>query len=117
MTDSTFSTCCWRGCLCRQSQHVEEPILIRFRISHVPHYTTREELLRIYYFVDRKTERMVLLNCITKPDGHNFSSKYQGNAGKKLERELQESIALAVTLKAEYSSTNPAYEPFPKLTL
>ena len=77
----------------------------------------REELLRIYYFVDRKTERMVLLNCITKPDGRNFSSKYQGNAGKKLERELQESIALAVTLKVGYSSTNPAYDPFPNLTL
>lgn len=77
----------------------------------------KEELLRIYYFVDRKTERLVLLNCISKPDGRNLPSKYQGNAGKKLERELQESVALAVRLKAEYSPTNLAYEPFPKLAL
>lgn len=48
MTDSTYSTCCWRGCLCRQSQHVKEPILICFRFDHVPHYTTSEPSTQLY---------------------------------------------------------------------
>lgn len=77
----------------------------------------KDELLRIYYFVDQKTKRLVLLNCITKPDGRKFSSKYQGNAGKKIERDLQESVALAVKLKAEYTPTNPEYEPLPKISV
>ncbi len=75
----------------------------------------RDELLRIYYFVDHKTERLILLNCITKPDGRDFPSKYQGTAGKRLQRELQESIAIAVKIKTEYSPTHPDYEPLPRL--
>lgn len=74
----------------------------------------REELLRVYYFVDRTDNKIVLLNAITKPDGDRFPSKYEGNAGKKLHKKLQESIDIAVGLQATYHSSKESYESFPQ---
>ncbi len=71
-----------------------------------------EELIRIYYYTDKNAGKMFLLNCIIKPDGSNNASMYEGKSGKKIEKELQESIIIAVTLKTEYPSNHSSYEPF-----
>ena len=71
-----------------------------------------EELIRIYYYVDRTIGKMLLLNYIIKPDGSNNPNKYEGKAGKRIEKEIQESIDLAVQLQALYPPTHPVYEPF-----
>lgn len=70
-----------------------------------------EELLRIYYYVDKVAGKMLLLNYILKPDGSNSSSMYEGKALKKLEKEIQESIQVALDLRNEYPSHHPHYEP------
>jgi len=74
---------------------------------------SRDELLRICYFVDRERKRMVLLNWFSKPDGGQHSNKYEGNAGRKTHKEVQEAIDIAVSLKAEYAEKLSHYELFP----
>ena len=71
----------------------------------------REELIRIYYYADKDAGKMLLLNCIIKPDGSNSASMYEGKSGKKIEKEIQASIALAVALRVQYPSTHSDYEP------
>jgi hypothetical protein len=69
-----------------------------------------ENLLRIYYFVSPEENAMILLNAIIKPDGHNLPARYQGNAGHRLKRELDESIQLAIRLKIDYHLSKNNYD-------
>jgi len=66
------------------------------------------ELLRIYYFVDREKQKMVLLNTTIKPDGRKFASHYDG---KKIEKEIREDIQEALSLKEKYYLSQNDYEP------
>jgi len=75
----------------------------------------RGELIRIYYFVDKDRNRMLLLNSIIKPDGSNNPSSYEGKAGKRLKKDLQQSIALALQLKELFPSLSPHYDSLPSL--
>lgn len=75
----------------------------------------RGELIRIYYFVDKDRNIMLLLNSIIKPDGSNNPSQYEGKAGKRLEKDLQQSIALALQLKESFPSSSPHYDSLPSL--
>ncbi len=72
-----------------------------------------DDLLRIYYFVDQERQALILLNCIIKPDGRDHPSKYRGTAGKRLEKEINDSIALALLLKQAYPSNQSTYELLP----
>jgi hypothetical protein len=72
-----------------------------------------EELIRIYYFTDKGAGKMFLLNSIIKPDGSTSASRYDGKSRKKIEKEIQASIAIAATLKTHYPSTHPSYELLP----
>ena len=73
----------------------------------------RDTLLRIYYFVHRDASgyRLILLNCITKPDWEEFPAYYEGAKWKRLRREIEESIAIASEFKKNYHSQNHHYEP------
>lgn len=73
----------------------------------------RNELTRIYYYVDKDKNKMFLLNYIIKPDGSNNPAKYESKEGKRIEREIQESIELAITLKEQYPSSHPDYVSIP----
>lgn len=42
-----------------------------------------DQVIRIYYFVDRDKKRMVLLNATIKPDGSKKASSYEGKSAKK----------------------------------
>jgi hypothetical protein len=75
----------------------------------------RGELIRIYYFVDKEKDRMLLLNSIVKPDGSSNPSHYEGNAGKRLTKELQKSITIALRLKDLFPPSSPHYDPLPSL--
>lgn len=70
----------------------------------------KENLLRIYYFVDRENKRMVLMNAIIKPDGEKRASRYDGGGRKRLEREIQKSIQLALEFKTKYILSQDDYE-------
>jgi len=60
-------------------------------------------LLRIYYFVEKGTQKLFLLNYILKPD------QYEKTVKKKTDKIIEKSIQLALQLKnLPYSS----YEPF-----
>ncbi|MCK5015726.1 MAG: hypothetical protein KAS32_01530 [Candidatus Peribacteraceae bacterium] len=72
----------------------------------------RNELLRVYYFIDYENDAMVLLNGIIKPDGRNKSSSYEKKAGKKLNKAIEKSIQLALQFKAAYHYSHPDYESF-----
>jgi hypothetical protein len=61
------------------------------------------ELLRIYYFVDKQNEKMILLNITIKP------SLYEKHMAKKVNREIQEDINEAITLKEKYSISHSDY--------
>lgn len=69
-----------------------------------------ENLLRIYYFVDRENQKMVLMNAIIKPDGEKNASRYDGGRGKKLEKDIQKSIQTAQELKIKYTLSPDDYE-------
>ena len=71
----------------------------------------RENLLRIYYFVDKENDNLILLNYIIKPDGRQNASHYEGKAGKKLKREIATSIEIAIELQTAYHHNHPHYEP------
>ena len=72
---------------------------------------TADNLLRIYYFVSQEDDAMILLNFIIKPDGRNFPARYESNAGKRIQRAIEESIQLAISLKNDYHLTKNNYEP------
>ena len=74
------------------------------------HYK-KSELLRIYYFVDREGKAIVLLNILIKPDGTKRASQYEGKARKKVDKEIQKSIQIAIDMYKEYPSKKTNYEP------
>ncbi|PCI25110.1 hypothetical protein COB57_02745 [Candidatus Peregrinibacteria bacterium] len=57
-------------------------------------------LLRIYYFVNKEEKVMLLLNFIIKPDGRKFPADYEGKKGKKLLKEIGASVEYALELKS-----------------
>ncbi len=63
-----------------------------------------KELLRIYYFVDREKQKMVLMNISIKPD------LYEGTLKKRVEKELQADIEEALHIKSKYSTSPNDYE-------
>lgn len=71
------------------------------------------ELLRIYYFVDKASDTLVLLNALIKPDGRKYSSSYEKNAGKKLKKEIEVSIHHAQQLKDIYPMHTQHYDTLP----
>lgn len=71
-----------------------------------------KEVIRIYYFIDKQTQKMFLLNYVTKPDGSNAASKYEGGTAKKIRKQIQESVAIAEMLKEQYPSDHLDYEPY-----
>jgi len=73
----------------------------------------KEDLLRIYYFVDKETDSLILLNVIIKPDGHKKQGRYDGKSGKKIERTIKESVELALKLKTNYLTSKHDYQIFP----
>lgn len=96
--------------------HPQEPTSRRLRgidMCEIKSKYHHQELIRIYYFADKEAQKLLLLNYIIKPDGSNRQSSYQGNAGKKLDRKIEESIQLAVVLKTQYPSHHSAYELLP----
>ena len=72
----------------------------------------KEDLLRVYYFVDKETDSLVLLNAIIKPDGYKKQSHYEGRAGRKLERDIEESIQLAMKFKTDYIISKHDYQKY-----
>jgi hypothetical protein len=72
----------------------------------------RDELLRIYYFVHRENweNRLVLLNAIIKPDWDKYPAYYEGTKGKRLKKEIEQSIELALELQKDYLSQLSYYE-------
>ena len=66
-------------------------------------WNKNNELLRIYYFVDKEKNTMNLLNAIIKPE------KYEKKIQKKVEKMITGSIQLAIELK---KSLPQSYEPF-----
>lgn len=62
----------------------------------------RDQLIRIYYFVDRAQNRIVLLNTIIKPDGATQAGRYSGKSKKCIDRDIIKSIELAQKLKRNY---------------
>ncbi len=102
----------------RVGGHPQEPAARRLSgvdMCEIRSKYRRGELIRIYYFVDKKSDKMLLLNSIIKPDGSHKPSRYEGNAGKRLEKDLQESIALALQLKELFPSSSPQYDSLPTL--
>jgi hypothetical protein len=75
----------------------------------------RDNLLRIYYFVDKERSNLILLNAIIKPDGGQSSSHYEGGAGRRLRKDINNSVQLAIELKELYSASNNDYEPLKEL--
>lgn len=71
----------------------------------------QDELMRVYYFVDREEVKMVLMNATIKPNGITHPAKYQGKAGKKLSKEIQNDIQEAINIKAKYLTSPNDYEP------
>jgi hypothetical protein len=72
----------------------------------------KEDLLRIYYFVDKETDSLILLNAIIKPDGRKMQSHYEGKVGRKLERDIEESIQLALKFKTDYLISKNDYQKY-----
>lgn len=98
--------------------HPQEPTARRLSsvdICEIRSKYRRGELIRIYYFVDKDRSMMFLLNSIVKPDGSNHPSRYEGNTGKRLNQDLQQSIALALQLKERFPPFSLRYDPLPSL--
>jgi len=98
--------------------HPQEPTARRLSgvdMCEIRSKCRRGALIRIYYFVDKDRNMMLLLNSIMKPDGSNNPSQYEGKAGKRLEKDLQQSIALALHLKELFPSSSHQYDPLPSL--
>ncbi len=98
--------------------HPQEPTSRRLKgvdMCEIRSKCRHGELIRIYYFTDKDSQRMFLLNYIIKPDGSNNPSLYEGNAGKRLERDLQQSIDLALRLKMSFPSFSTLYELLPHI--
>lgn len=74
----------------------------------------RDELLRIYYFVHRDNweTRLVLLNAIIKPDWEKYPAYYEGTKWKRLKKEIETSIEIALELQKNYLSQLSFYEFF-----
>lgn len=72
-----------------------------------------ETLLRIYYFVDKEKDAMVLMNVIMKPDGCDKATHYEGSSKKKIDRQIKQSIELAKELKMDYLTSHYDYEEYP----
>ena len=72
----------------------------------------REELLRIYYFVHREPweTRLVLLNATIKPDWEKYPAYYEGTKWKRLRKEIETSIEIALKLQKNYLSQLSLYE-------
>ena len=80
--------------------------LNEIRCKYIEH-----NLIRIYYFVDRSKNKMVLLNTTIKPDGSNNAAKYEGNSKKIIDRKIENDIQLAITLKTQYPISLKNYDP------
>jgi len=72
----------------------------------------KEDLLRIYYFVDREANSLILLNTVIKPDGQRKQGRYDGKSGKRIEKDIQESIRLALKLKTNYLTSKYDYQEY-----
>lgn len=96
--------------------HPQEPTSRRLKgvdVCEIRSKYHRGELIRIYYYTDKEQDKMLLLNYIIKPDGSNNSAKYEGKEGKRIEKEIQESIELATSMKEQYPASHSDYVPLP----
>ena len=66
------------------------------------------ELVRINYFVDHKTDSIVILNAYIKPDGIKNPNSYNKANKREIDSEVEWFIQEAIRLKGTYI-TNPEY--------
>ncbi len=69
----------------------------------------RGQLIRIYYFVDKINNQMILLNTVIKPDGASNAGKYSGRSKLKIEKDIKISIELAFEIKKNYYFNSKNY--------
>lgn len=67
-------------------------------------------LIRLYYFIDNKNNKLVILNYIEKLDWRKNSDKYNKSKKNKIDKLIQESIEIALELKKQYYLNSSNYE-------
>lgn len=83
--------------------HRSETAMFEFRIP-----ISDNQLVRINYFVDNKTDSIVILNAYIKPDGIKSSNSYNKANKREIDSEVEWLIQEAIRLKGTYI-TNPEY--------